>query len=133
MPAPQPEQKQDYLQLTCPQASSSSSTEILAVLYVNGRPACDSNTRVTVTLDKEQGKGALVVCDSQSGEHELSISSSKAGQYSITVESLSYGQTASCSFTRSKGSVRAEEAPDLPIAVAVATALLAFAALKRKQ
>lgn len=133
MPTPQPEQKQDYLQLDCPQSSSSSSTELNAVLYVNGRPVCDSNTRVTVARDGEPGQGVLVVCDSQSGEHELSVSSSKAGSYSVTVESLSYGQSASCSFARSKGSVQAEEAPDLPVYLAVLAGLFAFAVLQRKQ
>ena len=134
MPSPRPQQAANRLELSYPSFASQSSTSFTGVLYVGGAPRCDPNTRVSVTVDGAAGKGAFSLCSPSSGEHQYTIETSKAGNYTVKIEALSYGVNASCSFVRrSGGSGEGDEVPDVPVLLALAAALFAFAAFKRKQ
>jgi len=133
LPSPRPQQAQSYVQLECPRLTTKSPTIFNALLYVEGRPKCDSNTRVTVTVNGEAGKGALNVCRPENGEHEISVDSAKAGNYTVKVESLTYALSSTCSFEKRGGTAADEEAPDLPWVLAVFAALAALWAISIKR
>ncbi|OIO26628.1 hypothetical protein COT57_03600 [Candidatus Micrarchaeota archaeon CG09_land_8_20_14_0_10_55_25] len=117
--------------IDCPKQLSKNSTHVYAVMQADGEPVCDNDLVISVSVGGAEVDADLVKCSQATGKHDVLIDSSAEGTYLISLESKAHGLSDSCEVNKIQLAGGEEEAPALPLLLALAAAAIAFA--KRRQ